>query len=297
MIYTEMVDDFKSHLSAGDNFFGGEEIWRRLDTAGRFLLREIIQKDPTFFIARTNISLVADQALYDLPQNARHGTRIFMVEDLGTDAKTDWPYARLKEALAFDAGPLLSQTSTFRFAMENDQIRCMPTPSQAKTNAATIWYVPTLGSMIQGTASAGTSTSLTSFTSDPNWTSNFGKIDLRDDYYNGMHLYIYDGTGLGQRREITDYASRVFTVDTWTTTPDTTSKFCVLSPVPEDFHSTQSTHASMVGAIKNRNRFRELRRQFYGTVSEPGELKEMLQWISSRQYSKPDQVIPVDLGE
>ena len=51
-----------------------------------------------------------------------------------------------------------------------------------------------------------------------------------DDEYNNLFLTIVSGTGIGQIREITDYngTTKVATVATWTTTPDTTSEYEIL---------------------------------------------------------------------
>lgn len=48
-----------------------------------------------------------------------------------------------------------------------------------------------------------------------------------DDAYNGMEVYVYSGTGAGQRRTITDYvgATRVATVAAWSVAPDSTSSY------------------------------------------------------------------------
>lgn len=50
-----------------------------------------------------------------------------------------------------------------------------------------------------------------------------------DDYYNGMEVYIYSGTGAGQRRVITDYvgATRTCTVATWSVNPTSASAYQV----------------------------------------------------------------------
>jgi len=54
-----------------------------------------------------------------------------------------------------------------------------------------------------------------------------------NDYYNGSVITIAYGTGAGQSRVITDYAStKVATVEGWTTTPDTTSVVMVTAVAP-----------------------------------------------------------------
>lgn len=69
-----------------------------------------------------------------------------------------------------------------------------------------------------GTATAGGATSI---------TLAVGSSDI-DDYYNDLSIEITDGTGVGQKANITDYnaTTRVATVDvTWSVTPDNTSEY------------------------------------------------------------------------
>ena len=75
-----------------------------------------------------------------------------------------------------------------------------------------------------------------------------------------MEVRITDGTGVGQTRTITDYngSTRTITVAAWTTEPDTSSTFAIVSPVPEDHHAALSARAAMIMAVKNRNRELEL---------------------------------------
>lgn len=71
-----------------------------------------------------------------------------------------------------------------------------------------------------GTAQAGAATSIT--------------LSLRasaiDDAYNDLYIAIVAGTGSGQIRQITDYVggTKVATVATWTTNPDSTSEYKIL---------------------------------------------------------------------
>lgn len=71
-----------------------------------------------------------------------------------------------------------------------------------------------------------------------------------DDSYNGMTIKTTAGTGKGQSRVISDYtgSTRTITVPTWTTTPDSTTKFLLentrivrvcthISPMPADIES------------------------------------------------------------
>ena len=74
-------------------------------------------------------------------------------------------------------------------------------------------YYPAI---ITGTATTGDATLITDTTKQ--WTA---------DAWIGYSVYIYSGTGNGQIREITDNAATTLTTATWTTTPDTTSKYYI----------------------------------------------------------------------
>jgi hypothetical protein len=71
-----------------------------------------------------------------------------------------------------------------------------------------------------GTAQAGAATTITLSS----------RASATDDYYNGMYVAIVSGTGNGQIRAITDYvgSTKVSTVSTWTTNPDSTSEYKIL---------------------------------------------------------------------
>jgi hypothetical protein len=74
-----------------------------------------------------------------------------------------------------------------------------------------------------GTAQAGAATTIT-FASGSSGT---------DDFYNNMWIRITSGTGIGQSRKITDYvgSTKVATVATWTTNPDATSVYEIVTPI------------------------------------------------------------------
>ena len=78
-------------------------------------------------------------------------------------------------------------------------------------------YYPNIDS---GSVTSATSTTLTD-------TSKTGATAWVEDEYIGYAIYIYSGTGKGQIREITANTTNSVTVATWTTTPDTTSKYII----------------------------------------------------------------------
>lgn len=76
-----------------------------------------------------------------------------------------------------------------------------------------------------GTATSSTTTTLVD--SGQSWTA--------DEHIDGVTRYvvIYDGTGKGQTRLITDNDTTSVTVATWTTNPDTTSKYKIIDVTDE----------------------------------------------------------------
>ena len=78
-------------------------------------------------------------------------------------------------------------------------------------------YYPNIDS---GTVTEATDTTLTD-------TSKTGATAWVEDEQIGYAVYIYAGKGKGQIREITDNTTNQLTVTTWTTNPDTTSKYII----------------------------------------------------------------------
>lgn len=87
--------------------------------------------------------------------------------------------------------------------------------------------------LFKGTATGGSTTNLTAT------ALSYGmNLEEETDYYRGLKLRIVSGTGAGQTRKIQSYAFAsgvaTFTLaSAWSTTPDSTSVFASICPVPE----------------------------------------------------------------
>lgn len=81
-----------------------------------------------------------------------------------------------------------------------------------------------------GTAAAGTTTTLTLATG----SATVPSPSITNDYYNGLYVEIYSGTGAGQKLLITDYvgSTRKITFAT-ATTPSTDSVYGMVPEIPE----------------------------------------------------------------
>lgn len=302
MLPVEMLASIKDHIDAPDNFWSNELIWRRMHEAQQEVIRDISKEDPTFFVETFDLDFVASQATYDLPINAGLGTRIIFSENLtNTPGSSEISPAELRDLMAADSPSIVNLSSTYKFTLQGSKLRVLPTPSSAKTAAIRIWYVPTFGHMMQGTASGGSTTTITLPTAAANFTTNYGWKDPRNDFYNGMYVLIYEGTNIGETRKISDFtggATMSLTVDTaFTAAIDTTSKYAIMCPVPETHHGAVCIRAALICAIKGRTRDKELAQAYYGHIGRPGALSELLSWVSKRQDARLETVRPIDIGE
>ena len=301
MILSDMIVDARRHLDASSKFFSGAEVADRLFAAQQEILRSMVKEDPTFFVDTHDLTLVSGQALYDIPLNARLGTRMILAENTANDFGLEVEPIDFTHYLALEAPGLVNLSNTWNFMLEGQKIRVTPTPSSA--GSIKIWYTPSYGNMLQGRVEGVTNSTLTLNSTAPDYVWEFGTIDRRDDYYNGMEIRITDGHGVGQSRTITDYngSTRVVTVDSnWSTVPAVSggdrSTYSIMSPVPEDFHSVVSLRAALLMSPKNRKRQQELTDLYYGTPNRRGHYYELMAWISSRVYARNEVVQPVDYG-
>ena len=297
----EMYAEFQSYLDVDSNFMSGDEVWRKLDSANREIIRLINREDPTYFVQTHTFDTVADTNLYDLPQNARLGSRIVFIEN--TDTVTEMPPVQeLRELLSFESPGVANLSNHHHFILQGNQVRSMGTPGGV--NSIRVYYLPIFGNMIQGAINGQDTTTLDFYAGDPNYTINFGIPDPRDDYYNGMTVLLTKNDGIGDLRTISDYtggSTRRITVSAaWSTTLSIDSgsetQFAILSPVPEDFHQLVPLRAAMDGAIKNRNRLREIQSVYYGSPGRPGLEMSLIGWLQKRQMTADEIVVPVDHG-
>ena len=297
MLPSEMLDSFRDHLDLEDDFITKARTWERLFQAQQRIVRVIARLDPTYYMESESISLVANQALYSVPITMRLGARIVFIENTQyPDTPQDVPPIAVKQRMNYTQGALQSLVPSFVFSWEGSKLRISPTPSSSSTGTIVAWHIPSLGNMLQGTAAAGGSNTLTCFAGAPNWTSSWGEYDPRPDYYKHLTLYIYEGAGAGQERKISASTSaRVFTVtEDWDTQPDTTSKFAVMCPVVEDYHEVVVLNACLTGSIKLRNRGRALNQEYYGNPNSPGLYRQMVADLAVRQESEHEVVEPAD---
>lgn len=293
----EMLGSFQDMLNAPNNFWTDAQIWRRLQEGQDQAIRAIIEEEPSFFVDEESITTVADQTEYALPLNARSGTRFIFVGDTRGDEEVWTSPSFFRDYLDLKSPVITSLVQGTSFTLRNEKVSILPTPSTAVTDAYKVYFSPSFGNMIQGTLSGGAASTATLFTGAPNWTSNYGTPDVRDNYYRGMTILILTGSGAGEYRKISAYvgSTRVCTVDSaWTNTPTDASTFCIMCPVPEDHHETVVAFAAYRASVKAQRRFTMMRTLVYGSPGKQGMLQDLLSFIKARQDALMDTVDPVN---
>jgi len=302
MTPVEMLEDLRDWLDEPRAAFWTDEmLMRRMHQAQQRIVRDITTENPSAFVDTVDISFVADQALYDLPLNARNGTRWIATENrvsgtpyyyvmdvalnryLVTEAD-NWPY---------DAVGVPHVT------LQGSQLRVSPTPASAVSNAIRYMYNPAYGNMLQWAVASTTSNTVTLSTTtnsgEPDYITDYGKVDPRNDIYNGMPYIITAGAGKGQYGKISDWVglTRTFTLDsTPATSLGTTSVIAVCCPVPEDFHDVVVLMSAADGTAKSRSRVAEIQSRLYGTPGSPGKWQEMKAWFQTRNNFRLESVEP-----
>jgi len=200
-------------LDSGSGYLTDARILTALNDAQADLQADILRLDRGWFLAEYEFDTVAGQTDYALPTNCRTVKRLEPVVSTGTRFANPRPLEFGREVEFF-----------------GDSLRLIDEPIRVASYKLT--YMQRLPAMSYGTAAAATSATLTLAA-----TPTLGNTSPVDDYYNDALILTTAGTGSGQLRRMTDYTGdqRQAVVDSaWTTTPDTTTTYEVLSGLDED---------------------------------------------------------------
>lgn len=189
-------------------------------------LKEIAEE---LFIVKSSVALTKDTA-YTLPVNCERVLSIRMVDSFGNSKP-------LKRLVASGSELEMSEAGWERIGRRTIYLR------NEDSGTYELRTIQKMGLMHYGTLASATGATVTL----PSAATK-GTIFTTDDYYNGMMLYVSSGTGSGQYSDVSDYvgSTKVITLtDTPSTTPDGTSVYNVLPPIPE-----QSFRLLELGAIR-----------------------------------------------
>ena len=295
-----MLSDLRDWLDEPKAAFWTEErLMGRLNDAQQRIVRDISMEAPDAFVETYDISYVADQATYDLPLNARLGTRWIAVENRQSGEPYFYVLDIALERYLFSENDSWPWTGNgiSQISLQGEKVRISPVPNQADSNAIRYMYAPAYGNMIQWPVASTSSTTVTLSTTtanaDPDYITKFGKVDNRNDAYNGMQWYIVSGAGAGQYGKISDYVglTRTFTLESAPSVSLATSSiFAVVSAVPEDFRDVQVLMAAKDGVVKGRTRVAEIDNTLFGQPGRPGKWQEMKAWFADRSFFRQETV-------
>ena len=289
-------------------FWYNAELIQRLHDAQGYIYRKMVRAKDNLFLESTDISLTASQSTYNLPLNARLGASWALIENRITSSNPPLYVfdIRFQDHLMME-GPIgVSDPSDANFfaVREHDQLRITPTPGASHTDGVRFWYNPMYGNMHQGTvaASSGATTSIL-FPETPTFnrgSTSIGKIDKRDDYYNGMDVEIVSDSTTpaaeGQVARITDYTydsdntRGTATVTGLSTVASATAIYAVRCPIPEDFHNVVVLRAAWAAAGKRPRLRPSIEAEYID------EYQEAIGFVTEEQTFRGDQVIPIDQG-
>lgn len=290
----QMRSQVKTYLNARDAFWAPAEIYKALDSAQGMLYRMLTNADPSYSVGNTTLTIAANTTNYDLPLDARLGTKAVMVLKSGDTNQFINPidFRRIFDGLAPPLNVLMRGRG---FTFENDQLRFL---SLTTGDQWIYYYVPAPCNFLQGKVRSATTTNVQFFEVVDN-AINFGTPDRRDDYYNNHIVGIFSGTGAGQERTITDYTgtTSTATVDTWSITPDSNSVFYVRPRFVEEFHDLVALQAALALTPKGNKRLEDIETVLYGRgPGRPGRWHDFTGFINDRQVFVHDTREDYDLG-
>ena len=165
----------------------------------------------------TSLSVTANSRTFTLPTNCRMLRRVVQIDTSGNEVAGGALYdAKWEE--------LYESERACKYLPDANQLYFAMAPSA--TYPVKVVYGRHPVPLCHGIVQSGASTTITLQDHELN----------EDDALNGLVIRIYDGTGQGQEKAVTDYdgATRVATTAAWSPVPDGTSKYTSRPELPWD---------------------------------------------------------------
>lgn len=222
------------------------EIAVYLNEAQGLLYQAVVDADETFFEEKdTTLGFIASQEEYTLPDVVKD-RKITLIERTDTTpASILWAIRRSERNWHYGTSVVE------RCFLRGNTLGLSPAPSTTVSTNIQITYIRILAPMHYATAVSGTSANI-NFATSSGVTAGSLTI-FPPALYIGEKIRIISGTGIGQERLISAYNSstRLATVSSnWSTTPDATSVYSIVSSIPEDFHYVMEWYAAMIISAK-----------------------------------------------
>lgn len=237
-----------------------EELLDYVNMEHRHLFSTIRNLYEDWFMRKYVFPLVASQYEYTLPRDCINVRKVeylksegvsgsspnYVVDEVVSDPE------EVQEVELSGKDNIRHYTSSNRvvrtngYYMIDDTLTFLPDSRLGSSWYGRIYYLPTAPDLHRATAQAGASTTITLGANGA--TTTLGTVSGIDNYYQYCFIEIISGTGSGQIRRISKYdgASKVATVEVaWSTTPDSSSVYSIVSPIKEDFQELIALGAAM----------------------------------------------------
>lgn len=217
-----------------------------------------------------------DSVTYFLPIDCVTVRRVELIKSAAVSGSA--PFLTVNEELASpeEVFPTLLNGNTEGYFLWNEQLRFTLQYLSDDGRYIRLFYIPTAPELHRATALGGSATSITLGNSVASTT--LGKIRTINNYYTGMRIELISGTGAGQIGRVTAYngATKVATIEGgWSTPPDTTTVYSIVSPIVADFHELLALGGAMrAKGLKTEDDTTEIG-QTYGALIE--DLKNSLE--------------------
>lgn len=235
------IRDFLNEATA--NYWTDADLYRKMNLAHQTMVDELIDAGQGYFRRSTNITYVANTDAYALPKNLARVEKIERVD--GSDPIEILPITLSQEAEYRNTAIHGTSFADEGYQIEAENVRLVPTPTGAITNALRIRYAKAQPLIHSGVPTASANTTIT-FAVAP----LRGTITLITDAYEGWNIYMSD---TGDRRKITAFNSstRVATVDAaWSVNPLVASVYALIPEIPERWHDILVLRASVAARIE-----------------------------------------------
>lgn len=139
-----MVRDLLGEDSAAN--WSDALINRFINRAAKEVYAQILQANEEYFATSGDITYVAAQQLYDLP-NSGNVAKVLLVERIDSANKINLVNIPLVRKNDFQTTDMVLPTGNERWFLAGTKIGFAPAPTSALTNAVRVWYVPPLADL------------------------------------------------------------------------------------------------------------------------------------------------------
>ncbi len=267
MIIKEMIQDARRELNmaVGDKQIADDELAAFLNRGQDIMASKVIEADMNFFEeSDATIGFVAEQEEYNLPEEVRN-QRISRISRI--DLVTPKPLTRIRfqEKDQYSSTSILvagGDTNAGVYYLRGQRIGLKPTPKITLTANLLINYIRLPAELHWAEAESLTANTLIQPTEkapdDPSPVLLAGRASSEPTYYVGTRLRFItlDKKSYGSTHEITawDVATRKITftpaVDLSDVSYGEFLEYCILTPIPDEYHQGMYAYMMMQAADK-----------------------------------------------